>query len=163
MVSVARGNVGEHVAMAELLFRGFDAYWADRGNPKYDVACFWDLTNRGTRLRIKTTSNHSAVWTVKKSGLFLDVMDQDDFVLIVDLGAGLRERDIYIIPTPFLEKVLEDDHAHYVSQPKKDGSARKQEQGMRCIRFFGEEKTTDRSWGYDKKFAKYRESWSQLQ
>ena len=163
MVSAARGNVGEHLVMAELLYRGFDAYWADRGNPAYDIACFWNASRRATRIRVKTTSNHSAVWTVKKSGaIFLDRQPTDDFTVIVDLGDGIRERDIYVIDTGVLEQRLQADHAHYVSHPKKDGSPRKAEQGMRCIRFFGEDKPTAHGWGYEKKFAQFREAWDLL-
>ena len=150
--------------MAELLFQGFDAYWADRGNPAFDIACFWNQTGRATRLRVKTTSNHSAIWTVKKSGaIFLEMGQQDDFTVIVDLGSGLRERDIYIVPTPALFDRLQTDHADYVSKPKKDGSPRKAEQGMRCIRFFGDEVKRGNSFGYDKKFASMKEAWGSLQ
>lgn len=99
----------------------------------------------------------------KKSGLvFLDIQPQDDFTVIVDLGRSLRDRDIYIVDTNELEKRLAEDHAFYVSHPKKDGTARKSEQGMRCIRFLGEEKPTDHGWGYDKKFSHHREAWDLL-
>ena len=162
-MSSARGNVGEHLVMAELLFQDFDAYWADRGNPAFDVACWWKPTNRSTRLRVKTTSNHSAIWTVKKSGaIFLDRQMADDFVVIVDLGAGLRERSIYIVPTHEVEAGLQANHAEYVSKPKKDGTPRKQEQGMRCFRFFGDPIVRGSSFGYDQKFAHYREAWNLL-
>ena len=162
-MSSSIGNVGEHLVMAELLYRGFDAYWADRGNPAFDISCHWNASGRATRLRVKTTSNHSAVWTVKKSGLiFLDKQAKDDFTVIVDLGRSLRDRDIYIIGTNELEGRLQTDHAFYVSHPKKDGSPRKAEQGMRCIRFHGTEKPTDSAWGYDTKFAAYREAWDCL-
>ena len=162
-MSATRGNVGEHLVMAELLFHGFDAYWADRGNPAFDISCHWNKSGRATRLRVKTTSNHSAIWTVKKSGaIFLERQPRDDFTVIVDLGSGLRDRDIYIIETGELEKRLKDDHDHYVSYPKKDGNPRKSEQGMRCIRFFGEDKPTARGWGYERKFANYREAWDLL-
>jgi hypothetical protein len=149
--------------MAELLFHGFDAYWADRGNPAFDIACFWNETSRSTRLRVKTTSNHSAIWTVKKSGLiFLDMQEEDDFVVIVDLGAGLRDRTVYVAPTPIVEGALQADHADYVSKPKKDGTPRKQEQGMRCFRFFGDSEVRGSSFGYDTKFARYQEAWNLL-
>ena len=150
--------------MAELLFLGFDAYWADRGNPAFDIACFWNSTGRATRLRVKTTSNHSAIWTVKKSGaIFLEMQEHDDFTVIVDLGSGLRERDVYIVPTPELFARLQADHSEYVSKPKKDGSPRKAEQGMRCIRFFGDETARGSSFGYDMKFASRKEAWGLLQ
>jgi len=163
-VSSAKGNVGEHLVMAELLYRGFDAYWADRGNPAFDISCHWNASGRATRLRVKTTSNHSAVWTVKKKSgaIFLDRQPKDDFTVIVDLGRSLRDRDVYIVDTNELEEGLEADHDFYVSHPKKDGSARKVEQGMRCIRFFGADKPTDHGWGYQAKFAKYLEAWNLL-
>jgi alanine-alpha-ketoisovalerate/valine-pyruvate aminotransferase len=163
VVSSAKGNVGEHLIMAELLHRGFDAYWADRGNPAFDIACFWNTTGRSTRLRVKTTHNHSAIWTVKKSGaIFLDLQARDDFVVIADLGSGLRERDVYVIPTEELFSDLQSDHAHYVSRPKRDGTPRKQEQGMRCIRFFGENSQDRLGHGYHLKYASYREAWDSL-
>lgn len=162
-MSSARGNIGEHLVMAELLYLGFDAYWADRGNPSFDVACWWKPSGRSSRLRVKTTSNHSAIWTVKKSGqIFLDRQLTDDFVVIVDLGSGIRERDIYLIPTDIVEECLQSDHADYVSKPKKDGTPRKQEQGMRCVRFYGESGKRGASFGYDAKFAAYREAWDLL-
>ena len=165
-MSSSRGNVGEHLVMAELLYRGFDAYWADRGNPAFDVACRWKgerELSRSTYLRVKTTSNHSAVWTVKKTGeIFLNLEQENDFVIIVDLGSGLKERDIYIVPTHILEKELQKNHADYVSLPKKDGTPRKQEQGMRCIRFHGEDRPTDCGWGYHLKYANYKEAWDKL-
>lgn len=162
-MSVSRGNVGEHLVMAELLYRGFDAYWADRGNPAFDISCHWNETGRATRLRVKTTSNHSAIWKVKKSGVvFLDLQPKDDFTVIVDMGRSLRDRDIYIVDTNDLQAGLESDYAFYVSHPKRDGTPRKGEQGMRCIRFHGEEKPTDLGWGYNKKFASHCEAWDQL-
>ena len=38
-MSSSRGNAGEHLVMAELLMKNFDAYMADRGNPDFDIAC----------------------------------------------------------------------------------------------------------------------------
>lgn len=148
--------------MAELLYRGFDAYWADRGNPKFDIACFWNESDRATRLRVKTTSNHSAIWSMKNNGLFLEMQAKNDYVMIVNLGQGLRERDIYILPTKLLAEDIERDHRHYTSVLKNDGTPRKQDQKMRCIRFVGKDKPSDLSWGYQNKYAQYRESWDQL-
>jgi hypothetical protein len=163
VVSSAKGNLGEHIIMAELIYHGFHAFMADRGNPAFDVSTLWAGSGRSTLIRVKTTSNHSAVWTVKKSGLiFLDQQEEDDFVAIVDIGNGLRERDVYIVPTDILLNALQADHAFYVSHPKKDGTPRKSEQGMRNICFYGEEKPTDRGYGYQHKFAEYREAWDQL-
>jgi hypothetical protein len=163
VVSSAKGNLGEHIIMAELIYQGFHAFMADRGNPAFDVSTLWAPSGRATHIRVKTTSNHSAVWTVKKSGqIFLDQQTEDDFVAIVDIGKGLRDRDIYLVPTGDLLQRLQDDHKFYVSHPKKDGSPRKAEQGMRNICFYGANKPTDHSYGYQEKFAEYREAWDLL-
>ena len=163
MVSSAKGNLGEHLIMAELIHEGFHAFMADRNNVAFDVMTLWPATGRKCVLRVKTTSNHSAVWTVKKSGLiFLEQQTEDDFVAIVDIGSGLRERDIYVVPTDILLTELEDGHTLYVSHPKKDGTPRKAEQGMRNICFYGADKPTDTSYGYQEKFSGYRNTWSAL-
>jgi hypothetical protein len=163
VVSTAKGNLGEHLLMAELINRDFHAFMADRGNAGFDLSTLWSPSGRKCVIRVKTTSNHSAVWTVKKSGqIFLELQEADDFVAIVDLGAGLRERDIYIVPTIALLECLQQDHEFYVSHKKKDGNPRKQEQGMRNVCFYGTEKPTDRCYGYQEKFAQYREAWDLL-
>jgi hypothetical protein len=148
--------------MAELLLRGFDAYWADRGNPAFDIACFHPDTNRATRLRVKTSSNGRAVWTVRKSGLFLDLQEEGDLVVIVNLAGGLANRDIYILPTMTLAARLEDDFDHSVSHPGRGGIARKADSKMRCITFSGEERPSDKGYGYDRKFRPYLEAWDLL-
>jgi hypothetical protein len=163
VVSSAKGNLGEHLIMAELIHEGFHAFMADRNNVAFDVMTLWPASGRKCVLRVKTTSNHSAVWTVKKSGtIFLEQQPQDDFVAIVDIGSGLRDRDIYLVPTDILLAELESGHSFYVSHPKKDGTPRKSEQGMRNICFYGADKPTDVGYGYQVKFAQYRDAWSCL-
>jgi hypothetical protein len=44
IMSTSTGNAGEHLVMAELLARGFDAYWADRANLAYDPSPGHSLT-----------------------------------------------------------------------------------------------------------------------
>lgn len=162
-MSSTMGNVGEHLVMAELLYHGFDAYWADRGNPAFDISCHWNATGRATRLRVKTTRMHSAVWSVKKSGaIFLEMQPENDFTVIVNLGRSLRDRDIYVVDTNILERRLQDDHTFYVGHPKRDGTPRKSEQGMRAIHFRGEDRLTDIGYGYDRKFVAYCEAWDSL-
>lgn len=163
MVSTSRGNIGEYLVMADLLNLGFDAYIGNRNNAAFDIACWWTPTNRATRVRVKTTSNSSAVWTVKKSGaIFLDLQSDGDFVAIVDIANGTKDRSTYVVPTSVVLDHLQTGHAFYVSHPKKDGSARKSEQGMRNLCFYGEDRPTDCGYAYNKKFAEYLEAWDQL-
>lgn len=161
-MSASKGNVGEHLAMAELLWRGFDAYWADRGNPAFDIACFWNETRRATRLRVKTTSNGDAVWTAKKSGLFLDVQPRDDYVLICNLAAGIRSSSIYLVPTPVVEGHLVNAHEFYCSTVGPRGKPRDASSSIRVLRFYGEPKPTNIAYGYQDTFAQYLENWDLL-
>ena len=162
-MSTSRGNIGEYLVMADLLNLGFDAYIGNRNNAAFDIACWWTPTDRATRVRVKTTSNSSAVWTVKKTGaIFLDLQPEDDFVAIVDIAKGTKDRSTYVVPTSVVHDHLQEDHAFYVGHPKKDGSPRKSEQGMRNLCFYGDDKPTDRGYAYDKKFAEYLEAWDQL-
>jgi len=94
--------------------------------------------------------------------IFLELQPQDDYVLIVDLGAGLRDRSIYVVPTSVIAETLETGHTHYVSFPKSDGNPRKAEQGMRTLHFHGEDRPGNIGYGFDKKFEEYREAWTLL-
>ena len=162
-MSTSRGNIGEYLVMADLLYLGFDAYIGNRNNAAFDIACWSKETNRASRLRVKTTSNSSAVWTVKKTGdIFLDLQNEDDFVAIVDIAQGTKKRSTYLVPTKIVLDCLQSDHRFYVSHPKRDGSPRKPEQGMRNLVFYGEEKATDKGFGYDQKFAAYLEACESL-
>lgn len=131
-MSSSRGNAGEHLVMAALLVQDFEACRADRGNPNYDVACYWNATGRSTRLRVKTASNGNAVWTAKnakkKTGvLFGDILPKDDVVVICDLTAGIPGAQFYIVPIPIIDRHLADNRAHYVGLPGRNGKPRKAE------------------------------------
>lgn len=161
-MSTTKGNAGEHLVMAELLARDFDAYWADRGNPAFDIACFWNKTGRSTRLRVKTTSNGAAVWTAKKSGLFKDVQPMDDLVVICNIKGGIRGADIFIAPTQVIEQHLIQNHDLYCSLPGKNGAERSAEASIRVLRFWGEQRADNPSYAYNTKFAEYRDAWDLL-
>jgi hypothetical protein len=156
-MSTSKGNAGEHLVMAELLAQGFDAYWADRGNPAFDIACFWNATGRATRLRVKTTSNSAPCWTARKSGLFLDVQEQDDFVVICDIKNGVRGASVYVVPTPVVDEHLVRNHAEYCAQP-----GRNEKVTIRVLRLWGEHRADNPSYGYDGKFAEFHEAWRLL-
>ena len=161
-MSVTTGNAGEHLVMAELLARGFDAYWADRGNTAYDVGCFAKETGRATRLRVKTTKKGEAIWNMKKTGeLFLEQKETDDFVVICDIRNGIRGADMYVVPTPVVAQDLTQDHAFYLRFPTKNGKERTNSD-MRVIRFYGEPKPENQAFGYQDKYAQYRDAWNLL-
>lgn len=158
-MSTNKGNAGENLVMAELLAQGFEAYRADRGHPEYDVACFAE-SGHATRLRVKTTTeNGAAIWTARKNGkIFLDAKATDDFVIICDVQNGIRGADMYVVPTPVVEQDLVGDHAFYVAQPGRYGKTRS-DSDMRVMRFHGEPKHDNQAFGYQAKYAQYRDAW----
>lgn len=160
-MSTSRGNAGEHLVMAELLIRGFEAYMADRGNPAFDISCRWPVTGRTTYLRVKTTDNSAPVWSNKKSGLFLQRLPQDDFVVICNVTGSVRNSIFYVVPTGIVEEHLVRNHTHYVSMPGKNGP-RNADANIRVLRFFGPERPDNLSFGYDRKFADFADDWASL-
>jgi hypothetical protein len=155
-MSANKGNAGEHLVMAELLAKGFDAYFAARNNPSFDLACFWQ--GCASRLRVKTTSNSSAIWTAKKDGaIFRDIQQTNDLVAIVDLKDGVRGSNIYIVPTPIVHEHLTRNEQIYVSYPGRSFTST-----ARVLRFFGEERRDNPSFAYDRKFAEFLDAWDLL-
>jgi hypothetical protein len=115
------------------------------------LPAFWQ--GRASRLRVKTTSNSSPIWSAKKDGtIFRDVQNEGDFVAIVDLKNGVRGAATYIVPTRVVEEHLLSNEAHYVFHPGRANS------NARILRLFGDEKPDNRSFGYDRKFARYLEA-----
>ena len=158
MVSSATGNAGEYLVMAELLLRDFDAYLAGRENPAFDIACFANPSRRATRLRVKTTTDGRAKYSTKTDGsLFRQLSQQDDFVVIANVSQALIRHEFYVVPTKVVERHLKSDFEHYIGYPNRNADSK-----MRCLTFYGEERESDRGYGYDKKFASYLGAWDQL-
>jgi hypothetical protein len=82
------------------------------------------------------------VWNAKKTGIFLDFQEEatDDFVIICHVREGIREADIYVVPTSVVEQDLKRDRDFYVAHPGKHGQARNPETALRVMRFVGEPK-----------------------
>lgn len=158
--TVSIGNAGEHLLMAELLARGFQAFMADRGNPAFDIAV--DVSGSASMIRVKTTRCSDVQWSAKKNGeVSLDRRSERDFVAIVDLRKGVRSAMIYLVPTVSVEQVLAENHAKYLSHPKSDGSPRKDTK-QRIIHLDGVDRPTNEAYGYSRKWEEYREAWWQL-
>jgi hypothetical protein len=129
--SVNAGNAGEHLVMAHLLIRGFQAFMADRGNPAFDISVVHK--DKHSLLRVKVTRTDSVIWTRKKTGeTFLDLREQGDFCCVVDF----RENDpasakFYLIPTKVVQAAIDAGRKYWMSSLKKDGSERVDSTGQR--------------------------------
>lgn len=166
--SVSVGNAGEHLVMAELLSRGYHAFWADRGNPAFDIAVFDPASRTRSLIRVKTANSRSPQWSGKKDGtLFLELQDEDDFVAIVIPSPGERRlmprrADIYVVPTRIVEVALRTSNKAYHDRPKKDGTPRKSNPNWYTIWFDGDPTNPDQMYGFAQKWADYHEAWELL-
>ena len=163
--AVSIGNAGEHLVMAELLYRGYQAFRADRGNPAFDIAV--DVSGRTSLIRVKTTTaDHGAAqWSAKSGGrVFLDKRDERDFVAIVDMRGGPRGAVFYLVPTRVVKEHNARNHHVYLQHPRRDGRpGRRKDCAQRIIRFDGPERPDNPTFNYADKWAKYREAWHQLE
>ncbi len=158
-LSVQRGNAGEHLVMAHLLARGFQAFHADRGNPAFDISVVDG--DRHSLIRVKTTTSDSLVWSRKKDGsTFLEIRPNGDFCAIVDLRNGVAAASIYIVPTPVVQDALIEARRYWNAGVKRDGSKRKDGTGQRLLL----NKRTDRHAyeGFQTKWAHFRDNWDLL-
>lgn len=161
--SVNVGNAGEHLVMAELLARGYQAFRADRCNPAFDIAV--DVHGQTSMIRVKTTRCSDVQWSAKSGGtIFLDLREVRDFVAIVDLRSsqGIRGAVIYLVPTAIVDTELRRVIDVYKAHPKRDGGQRKVN-GQRILRLDGEDRPDNPSFGYATKWAQYREAWKLLE
>jgi len=159
------GNAGEHLVMAELLYQGHQAFWADRGNPAFDIAV--DVYGRTSLIRVKTTTANlgAAQWTAKPDGrVFLDLRHERDFVAIVDMRNGPRGAVFYLVPTPVVEEHHARNHPEYLRHPRRDGRpGGRKDTPQRIIRLDGPERHDNPTFNYAEKWAQYREAWHQLE
>jgi len=158
--TTAIGNAGEHLLMAHLLQRGYQAFMVDRCNTAFDIACV--VGQNTSLLRVKTTTANLCKWTAKNDGtIFLDMRQDGDLVALIDMRKGVSESEIYFVPTTIVNQELEANRKHYLSFPKKNGEARK-DTPLRGLHLSGEPTPTDISYGFHKKWENYKWAWEML-
>lgn len=158
-LSVHRGNAGEHLVMAHLLVRGFQAFHADRGNPAFDISVVDGDCH--SLIRVKTTTSDSLVWSRKRDGTTsLDIRSNGDFCAIVDLRNGVAAASIYIVPTPVVRDALAEARRYWNAGVKQDGSKRKDGTGQRL---WLNDRTDRHAYeGFQAKWAPFRDNWDLL-
>lgn len=158
--TVAVGNAGEHLVMAHLLAKGFQAFMADRGNTAFDISCVDG--RRHSLIRVKTTTSDMVKWTAKNdNSIFIDLRSENDFVALVDLRKSVSAAQIYLIPSKEVDRTLRKCDDFYHSHTKADGNPRKRTK-LRGVSLTGKPKPTDISWGFDKTWNKYLDAWHLL-
>ena len=132
--STALGNAGEHLVMAELLARGYQAFWADRGNTAFDISVV--AGNKHSLIRVKTSASTHLQWSVKSDGkIFPQMRKSGDYVAIVTFKNGsIRDADVYLVPTHIVDGEIRKYHAHWVAHAPADGVRREGSRAPRQIR-----------------------------
>lgn len=157
--SVHLGNAGEHLVMADLLYSGFQAFMADRGNPAFDISVV-DATKHSL-LRVKCTNTDSVIWSRKKSGAtFLDIRKNGDFCCIVDLRNGISGAQIYLVPTIEVQRAIDKGRADWLSKTRRDGNPRKDSTGQRL--WLDDVINGPAYKGFRTKWKRYLGNWDQL-
>ncbi len=157
--SVQLGNAGEHLVMAYLLAKGFQAFMADRGNPGFDISVVDGAKH--SLLRVKCAKTASVVWSRKKSGAtFLDIRKTGDFCCIVDLRNDVPSAQIYIVPTTKVQRAIDKGRADWLSKMRRDGKPRKDSTGQRL---WLDDKIDGPAYrGFKIKWKAYLANWNQL-
>ena len=124
------GRMGELVVELEMIARGWHVgnFNASTGN-----SAGWDIfaarKGHSVKLRVKAKRPGTSCfrWSSKADGtvlLGLEENDPTDFVAAVSFEEnGLHT--VYVLPSSIVERELEQNHAAYLAQPKRDGTARK--------------------------------------
>ena len=152
------GNAGEHLVMAHLLSRGFQAFMADRGNPAFDISVVDG--RRHSLVRVKTTSSASLSWSRKRDGrTFIDLREDGDYCCIVDMRDGAAMAEFYIVPTLMVQQAIDEARSYWVAGIGRDGTPHKD--SLRQVLWLCEREQHPYL-GFRRKWEPYRNNWDQL-
>lgn len=148
------GNAGEYYVMGELLKRGVIAALAPRNTPFFDILAK-NKNNRATSIRVKTKSGKLLIWqySIKKDGqVFRNLLKENDFTVLVDLGQSTSEMKFYVVPTHVINTWLQEDFEIWCGTPGKNGHIRSRSMKKRIL----EEKI------HVQELCKYLDNWDNL-
>ena len=161
--TTALGNAGEHLVMAELLARGYQAFWADRGNTAFDISVV--TGSKHSLIRVKTATSTHLQWSTKRDGaIFRQMRRSGDYVAIVVFKNGLiRDAKVFVVPTHIVDRDIRKCHAHWVAQaPTAAQRAKRETFRHRGMILSGKPTAKSIGRGYAKTWSRYLEAWDQL-
>lgn len=158
------GRMGELIVELELISRGWTV---GNFNASTINSLGWDIfaARPGSSIKIRVKAKRPGTdcfrWSAKADGsvlLGLAENDDTDFVAAVDFqeSGGYY---VYILHSAIVEQTLRENHAAYLAQPKRDGSAKK-DSSQRNL--FMNERTRHPGHGYRREWKKYRNAWDQF-
>lgn len=119
------GTAGEYYVCAELCRRGYLALITPKNNPLFDIVATTPTGNRSVSIQVKTSSIQNLQGWKLGRGITVKKYNPSLFVVLVYLEKeGLP--DFYVYEYDFLAEIVEGNYQAYMSQPKRDGSPRRE-------------------------------------
>ena len=118
------GTIGEYYVCAKLCEYGYLALLTPKNNPLFDVIATTLDGEKSIVVQVKTRSaKNNQGWKFGKN--MTDQINKGDlFVVLVNLKSD-NPPDFYIYSYSELARLVQKNFQNYISQEKKDGSARK--------------------------------------
>lgn len=117
------GVAGEYLVAGELTLRGYLAAITLRNSRGVDIIVSSSDGARSVSIQVKSNSSGRPSWILtKKSESFAS--DNHFYVFVALKEMGLRP-SFYIVPSRIVAKHVRTTHASWLSEPKKDGTPRK--------------------------------------
>jgi len=155
------GNAGEFFVLAELTRRGWIAALTPRNSRAYDILAERDGKFAAIRVKTKRSAFPVFRWNAKPNGeIFLELMQQNDFCVLVDILEEGVSPLYYVVPTPIIDKWLKDDFHNWVTTRGAKGQQRAPDNLVRL--FYADDETDKPNHGYSQKLAPYKGSWELL-
>lgn len=158
------GRMGELIVELELISRGWTV---GNFNASTTNSIGWDIfaAREGQSIKLRVKAKRPSIdcfrWSAKSDGsilLGLSPSDGNDYVAAVSFEPN-DTYSVYLLPSLKVEKELSNNHAAYIAQPKKDGSAKK-DSNQRNL--FMNSRMDRSGHGYLVKWQKYRNAWEIL-
>jgi hypothetical protein len=119
------GTAGEYYVCAELCRQGYLALLTPKNNPLFDVVATALDGSRSVSIQVKTRSVHNTQGWKLGTDITRGHAPPSLFVVLVNLEAsGLPE--FYIYEYPVLSERVSQVYQAYITQPKRDGSPKKE-------------------------------------
>ena len=117
------GVAGEYFVAAELSRRGYVATLTLRSTRGIDILASNADSTRSVGIQVKTSQFPKPAWLASKKVEDVELAENLFFVF-VGLN-GLSEPSYFVVPRDVVAKYVRENHATYLSQPKRDGKPRK--------------------------------------
>lgn len=119
------GAAGEHFAMYELLRRNFVAALVPEGTPNMDILVSDEQGGRVAAIQVKTASKRGPKWPMSPR-LETVIQNRLFYCLLMPTGNVMESFQSWLVPSKVVAEHLRETNDHWLSEPRKDGSRRKE-------------------------------------